>query len=240
MVEKPDIPPFELAKEILEEAAKQFGCDEVADLREVDYKRVLMSLHPGIEAIVLAHNRVFYRVEEATADQLAVMSHGNKVIFEIVREICHANVWNGEPVPEPLRAICSQLILGKKVGFSESGAIPGRNFAIQWVTTRMISYLCDAYSIKKTRSDASPSDSAVEYAKNALESFGIHYSYNAIRDWTRPHKNSQFTLWADALDDFLNEETMIALGLSKRRKLRILNPWGQFARMHLSTAAKHR
>lgn len=241
MQQIPEVSPLHLAKEIIVDAANLFGCDEVADLKELDYKTVLTSLLPGVETVLLADNRLIYRVEDWTADQLAVVAHGNKAIFEIVREICFSNVWNGEPVPQALRPICCNLIIGeKKVGLSKSGRTPGQNFAVQWIATRLVDYLSDAYSISKTRSEASEPTSAVDYVEEALKSFGIYFESTTIRDWTKPGKNRNFSLWAGALDDFLNEERLIELGLVKSRYPRFLNPWGQFARMHLSTANKHR
>ena len=239
MTELPDVSSFKMAQSLLEDSARWLGCSEVKQLREVGYPRILMEILPGLEAITDGERRVYYRVSNELAEQLAIVGIGNRPVFEVVKEICISNIWNGEPVPKPLRAMCTGLILGEQVAPRGTGRVPGKNFTVQYVATRIIQYLSDAYGIDKTRNEGSPPMSATDIVKEAMASFGMCYDFKTVRDWTKRGKNKDFTLWSDALIDLESEEVLFAAGAIKTRRHRILNPWGQFAPMHLSTKPKH-
>jgi hypothetical protein len=234
LTQKPYLQPLDLAKEFLADAAAALGCETVRELREIDYKRCLMSVMRGLQVELPSEDRIFYRVDLDLAHQLAVAAQGHLVAFEIVREICSANILNGQPIPEPLRPICAAVLLGSVTGPPHKGRTPGEGFALKYASRRCIFYLSNAYDIPKTRTDASKTMCAADYVHAALKHFDVHYSFEAVRDFTRRAKDPNFSLWSAAFDDLLDESLALEFGLITKPKLRVLHPWGQYTPIRLS------
>lgn len=232
---QPNIDPLSLAIELISDTAKALGCKQPRELRTIGYMRLLMTMHPGIETVIPTPDRVFYRVDDETANQLGVMAQGDRISFEVVKEICAANVYNGEPIPSDLRNICFSLIRGDKVGPSTKGKLPGQEFCVRFTARLAIKYLDHAYEdLPATRNEASAPCSAADTVRDALDKLGMHFEYVTVRDWTKSRKDDTFTYWAHSVEDLYYENLMLHYGLVKKRKKRIMNPWGQYAPIQLS------
>lgn len=113
--DQPDLPPIECAHQWITDTETVLSAP-IEDIAELDFTRILIMVHPGIETHVPKPNTIFYTVHDVAAKELAIAATGNTQAQDVLLEIARSNIWNGEPVPGPMRAHICGLLRGMKLG----------------------------------------------------------------------------------------------------------------------------
>jgi hypothetical protein len=224
--EKPDVSPVALALSIFDNIEKTTGF-QIIELRDFSLVQCLITVNPGIETIVLGNEeRVIYRVAPHAAANLAVAATGQPEVLEAVKEICASNIFSGEPIPEPLRATCYQLLRGTYEAPKKPGRLPGEGFGLFWLSVTTAWFLKDVYELPLTRGDGMEENSAADIVCEALTEHQIACRYTQVRDWLDHSKHASNRVRAQVLSNKLRETYLFQLGVLQPRNHWWLGPYG--------------
>jgi len=217
---EPDVSQIECANWLFDQLEVQAGVS-VTHLAEFNFVDMLLALHPRISTIRPNKDRVFYWVDPNLAQHFAVFAFGNPDLAELVRLVCKANIFNGEPVPEAFRPHCMRWIDGASTFAPRRGPKAGKEFGIIFVARQAVQYLADAYcNGEVARGDdkiGSPCDTVAE----VLAARGFDCQYTTVRDWMQHPKHRSTRLKANVLTGILNENTLQSLGVLRPAKFPI-------------------
>jgi hypothetical protein len=213
----PDCTPFELALECIELAEQIFNIP-LQNIADLGYVRLLASITPGIEIVLPAPDRVYYRLTDEAALALAVQAHGSADAMQLLREICSSNVWEGAPVPHHLRPMCQSLLLGKNNhGARQPGTKGGKNFGAILVADATARYLRNAFGMPLVTYEGSEKEDTAETLCAAFSEHHVEVSYNTMRSWLTHKKHKESRARAEAIIDMLRARQLEDLGLVKRQ-----------------------
>ncbi len=108
----PDIAPIDCAMELLSDI-EEANETPILDLFQTSYIRLALMLCPGVKTIIPSPNVIYYEIEAVAASDISIAATGNPEAYDMLSEICPANIYMGQAIPKEIRAICSQLVCGQ-------------------------------------------------------------------------------------------------------------------------------
>ncbi len=108
----PDIAPIDCAMELLSDI-EEANETPILDLFQTSYIRLALMLCPGVKTIIPSPNVIYYEIEAVAASDISIAATGNPEAYDMLSEICPANIYTGQAIPKEMRAICSQLVCGQ-------------------------------------------------------------------------------------------------------------------------------
>lgn len=223
----PDIPPYECAFQLLADIETANGVP-LSDLVQISYVRLALMLCPGVKTVIPSKDGLYYDVDQSAGWQISVAATGNPDAYQMLAEICRANIFSGRTVPPAMRAICSQIVSGKFRSPTKTGPRPGQTFGLIFVAYFISKYLSDAYGIPKVRGDGMNEHSAADVVSEALSSRGVDAKYTKIRDYLSHPKHRASREKSDWIIRMMYEPYLAKLGLISKPKHFGVSPFGLF------------
>jgi hypothetical protein len=202
---------FDAAAAALTETFKEFevalGCP-LSEVGEITFKRLIISYTPGIETLFTETGGVFYRVEENTAVFLGGAAQRFSEAHDIYREICASNIFEGAPLPKPMRSAAMLMVREQYPGAKRAGRKLDGDFLRKWLLVWAAEHARDAFGLKLTRYDGPQAMSACDVVSQVSERFGWEIDPIKLRDWCQHKKYAQTRRRAEAFTRFFKDRIL--------------------------------
>ena len=202
-------------REIQSETGKPFG-----DLNEISFTRLMISLHPGIQEIVVSRsnsNGIYYVVDERAAAYLQGAAQDLPEAADVIEEICASNVFEGAAIPYSLRCAAFEMIKGTYPRAKRRGAKLTGDFFKRWLLRWAAIDISETFDLPLTRYDGVTTLSACDVVSLVVQRHRMNVSFNLLRDWCTHKDHREMRKRADSLTNFLKDAQLIEWGVLKAR-----------------------